>query len=82
MFTRIKRITSHVGHARFLHDIREGIIGEIPRQKDIASPYASSPSHFVWKWGEKRIIIVETSHKTFDVFLVPTDFPLLPTNTL
>ena len=80
---RIKRIRSHAGHARFLAEMPESdwFIGEIPWQKDIASPYAYSPTHCVMQWQDKRVIIVETSHKCFDVFELPNQMQLIPQNS-
>lgn len=72
---KIRRITSHVGHARFLSEVEYGI-GTIPRQ-DIPSPY-DSPDHIVHIWQGQRIIVVETAHKQYDVFAVPDTMPLLP----
>lgn len=68
--TRIKRITSHSGHARFLAETADEPVGYIPRQ-DIPSPYHSSPTHLVHDWNERRVVVVETSHRRFDVFEVP-----------
>ena len=76
-FRRIKRITSHVGHGRYLMDELIGDndgaipIGEIPRIPQIPSPYVFSPRHLVFahrKGG--MVIIVETAHKQYDVFKV------------
>lgn len=65
---RLLRITSHAGHARYLATVTDA--GWIVRT-DIPSPYASGPSHGVYL-DRKRglVIIVETKHKTFDVFSV------------
>jgi hypothetical protein len=79
--TRIKRITSHAGYGRYLaNEIMSDengaaiIAGYIPRQKDIPSPYAYSPTHIVWLDVHGRtVIIVETKHKTYDVFGVPSE---------
>lgn len=75
MLKRIKRIDSHVGHARFLAKCSEDAVGFIPRQADIPSPYRSSPEWNVFKYetmeGQPFVVIVETAHKQFDVFEVP-----------
>lgn len=73
MLNRIKRIRSHVGHAQFLAECSPDHIGRIDRQKDIPSPYVSSPDHLVFSWQGKPVIIVETSHRCFDVFAVPAE---------
>ena len=74
---RIKRIGSYAGHARFLAEVGFNV-GRIPRQLDIPSPYAGGPDHVVHEWKGKKIIIVETAHKRYDVFFVPSDMALLP----
>ncbi len=73
MLTKIKTITSHAGHARFLAECDGEFAGYIPRQTDIPSPYAYSPTHAVWMWDTKPVIIVETKHRRFTVFAVPAD---------
>lgn len=74
--TRIKRITSHVGFSRYL-DTVENTDLEIPRQADIPSPYAYSPTHTVYRDEQDRFIFaVETAHKRYDIFLVPDGTPL------
>lgn len=74
-FKRVKRITSYSGHARYRQSLNpDGYhVGWIPRQP-ITSPYAYSPTHEVIadpKHG--NVIMVETSHKRYDVFAVPDD---------
>lgn len=74
MLRRIKRIRSYAGHARYLCDVSEEPIGEIPRQRDIPSPYAFGPTHIVWQHIERGpIVIVETAHRCYDVFAVPAE---------
>jgi hypothetical protein len=72
---RIKRITSHAGHHRFLalvDDIiwteTQGIGGWIPRDRDIKTPYCSGPTHCVYLFGDRKVFIAETAHKVYDVF--------------
>jgi hypothetical protein len=70
--TRVRRIRSHTGHARFIAECDEHEVGEIERREDIPSPYAYSPKWPVYrhpKWG--NVVIRETSHRCFDVFQVP-----------
>ena len=67
---RIKRITSHAGHARYLATVKE-TGREIPRITEIPSPYAYSETHVVYQDANGRdVIIVETFHRRFDVFEV------------
>jgi hypothetical protein len=71
MLQRLKRITSHAGYGRYLAECDDTPF-VIPRQADIASPYAYSPEHSVYAYrGEIHVIIVETAHKRYDVFAVP-----------
>jgi hypothetical protein len=79
MLTRVKRITSHVGLGRFLRE-RESV-GFIVRQRDIPSPYASSPTHLVYRDPTHGpVIVVETRHKTYDVFAVPPALTVFATD--
>jgi len=73
---RIKRITSHVGVSRYMAEL--AFTGStIPRQRDIPSPYAYSTKHLVYRNEFKElVIVVETAHKQYDVFLVPRDAEL------
>jgi len=73
--TQIKRITSHVGVSRFYAECDGGadgvdIIGSIPRQRQIPSPYRFSPTHPVYSHRGRPVIVVETAHKVYDVFRV------------
>lgn len=68
MKTTLKTIRSHVGMSRFLAEVSDEPVREIPRDANIPSPYAYSPTHNVWQWGNREIIIVETSHKVYKIF--------------
>ena len=71
MNTRIKRITSHAGHARFLATVKI-TSKRIPRIAEISSPYAYSPDHTLYLDDKGRyLLIVETAHRQYDVFLSP-----------
>lgn len=68
---RIKRITSHVGLSRYMDTLAD-TNHIIDRIREIPSPYAYSPEHIVYRTPEGQyVFIVETAHKTYDVFLVP-----------
>lgn len=69
-YRRIKTINSHSGLARFLAGCSEDPVREIPRIKEIPSPYAYSPVHVVYSWGAKEIFVVETRHKYYEIFEV------------
>lgn len=73
---KIKTISSHAGHFRFLHEQDDNVLGWIPRQKDIPSPYSFGPSHLVGQWNGKAVIVVETRHKRYEVFEVPREMIL------
>ncbi len=71
MFSKIKRITSHVGVSRYLSGCRE-TSRRIPRIPEIPSPYAYSPEHVLYVDSKGRdVFVVETAHKRYDVFLSP-----------
>jgi hypothetical protein len=70
---RMKIITSHTGKARYLAECEEEPIGFIDRREDIPSPYAYSPAWTVWRHGGLPVVIVETAHKRYEVFLVPLE---------
>lgn len=70
MLDRIKRITSHIGKGRFLDECDDTPF-DIPRQPDIPSPYAYSPTWTVYAYHGRHCVIVETAHKRYDVFVVP-----------
>lgn len=67
-YYRIKTITSHAGYARWLAEVREEPVREIPRIKEIPSPYASSPTDTVLRWGTKDVVVREVRHKRYEVF--------------
>ena len=70
-YKKIKTITSYTQQYRFLSETNymDNSLDTIPRIKEILSPYAHSLEHVVY-WHPKhgRIIMVETSHKRFEVF--------------
>jgi len=73
MLKRIKVITSYAADARWFAEVGETLLGYIPRQPDILTPYASSPSHIVWDWQGTPVIHAETRHRRYEVFAVPRD---------
>jgi len=81
--TRVKVITSHAGKSRFLRETDDfpgatWVKGYVPRQKQIPSPYAYSPTDAVHAWQGRPIIIRETAHKRYEVFELPPDMPVEP----
>ena len=69
---RLKVVTGYAAQARFYRDVGKQL-GYIPRQKQIPSPYCYSPTHLVYLWKGKAIIIVETRHRRNEIFEVPTE---------
>lgn len=81
---KIKTITSHTGHARYLAECDESPIfwlvnsDEIPRDKFSYSCTVQVLRHHTSR-GSEAVIIRETSHKRYEVFAViegqtyPTD---------
>lgn len=68
---RIKVLDSHAAYARFLSHVSEDPVGEIPRQANIPSPYAFSSVHPLWQMEDgRKVIIVETRHRHYEVFEV------------
>ncbi len=81
----LKTIRSHTGLANFLAALDDqdddgcpAVSGYIPRQTDIPSPYACSPTHVVYQWDQQPVIIVETAHRKYQVFAVPADITISP----
>ena len=70
MLKRVKVITGYTANGRFFRETGKHL-GYIPRQTDIPSPYAYSPSHIVCEWRGKAVIQVETLHRRYEVFEVP-----------
>lgn len=66
----LKVVRSHVGYSRLLQECSE-IIGYIPRQTYIPSPYASSPTEAVYEWNGRKVFFHETAHKVYQMFEVP-----------
>ena len=78
-YKRLKRITSHVGYARFLSEVTGSPeddcvpIGYIPRVKSIPSPYHYSFTIGIYVWNGQNIFTRQTSHKVYEVFAVPAE---------
>lgn len=70
MLKKIKTITSYAKRGAFYGELdnRAKIIGYVPRQ--VHTPYASGPTHAVYSYKGKPIIIAEIAHKTYRVFEV------------
>ena len=74
---RIKRLTSYTAHSRFLAEC-DDTSWVIARRDDIPSPYSYSPEWPVYAYKGQHIIISETMHKRYDVFVVPQDLLRAP----
>ena len=81
--TRVKVLTSHAAHARYLAEISDEttgdltVRGEIPRP-DLPQPYSYGPTQIVYNAHGVPVIIVETRHRRYEVFRV--DGPIIPIN--
>jgi hypothetical protein len=67
---RVKVLTGYAAHARFNAELSEAPLGVIPRHAEIPSPYAYSPTHYVYDWQGTPVIIAETAHRRYEVFCV------------
>lgn len=71
---RIKTLTSHAGHARFLAEVADAPLGTIPdgvrAAHGIPSPYAYSPTWSVLDRDGTPVVIFETRHRRYEVFTV------------
>jgi hypothetical protein len=83
--TRVRVITGYAPLARFLAtldgaeigpDYVGTILGVIPRQPQIRSPYAYSPDHTVYGLHGQPVIQIETAHRRYEIFRV--EGPILP----
>lgn len=69
-YRRIKTIRSHAGLGRFMAECSEEPVAEVPRISNIRSPYAFGPTHPAWDWKGRKVIVVETAHRQYEVFEV------------
>ena len=70
---RLRILRSHTAHFRFLHecdDDNDRAAGWIPRHREISSPYSYGPTHLVYRWTGRPVIVAETSHRRYEVFEV------------
>lgn len=74
MFKRIRVLNGYAAHARFCGECESDFAGHIPAFTQGA--YSYSPSMAVRTWGTKRVVIVETRHRRYEVFDV-TDASLM-----
>lgn len=79
---RLKTISSHAGYARWIAETSDEPVAYIARVSvaDIPSPYAYSPCKAVYEWKGKRVVSFETAHKRFEVFEVPADWTVFPSD--
>ena len=66
----LKTIRSYSGLARFLPELGE-VVGYIPRQTSVPSPYRYSPTDAVYDWNGRKVFYHETKHKVYEVHAVP-----------
>jgi hypothetical protein len=79
--TRIRRIRSHTGLARFIAQLSDDPVAYIARSQvsAIPSPYRYSPTVQVWDWNGRKVAWFETSHRCYDVYEVPSTASLFET---
>lgn len=75
MLQRIKRERSHSGCARIIAEMSDDPIAWLARVQieDIPSPYAYSPTVAIFKWHTLPVVLFETSHRCYDLFVVPPE---------
>ncbi len=71
----LKVIIGYAALARFY----AGALGEIVedgyvRRLPIVTPYAYTPVHQVYLWNRKKVVILETKHRRYEVIEVPTEY--------
>jgi hypothetical protein len=76
----IKTIRSHVGYSRWLSEAEDDSWISRKQCAEIPSPYAYSPTKFVYRWNGKRVVAFETSHKVYQIFALPDSIPSFPTD--
>lgn len=70
MAKRIKTLTGYAAHARYLCSVSDEPVAWIARTA-IPSPYCYSPTHAIFQHDSgKRVFIVETRHRRYEVFTV------------
>ena len=65
---QLRIVRSHKGIAKIMAEFDANPIGEINRI--ITTPYASGPTHKIWNWKGRSVIVAETDHKVYRVFEV------------
>ncbi len=65
---KVQTLRGYTSLSRFMAALSEEPVTEIPRQ--IATPYVYSPTHPVFGWGDRRVIIAETAHLRYEVYEV------------
>jgi hypothetical protein len=75
MLKRLKTITSHTGHARWLAETSDDPTGYLARVQveEIPSPYCYSASVAIHEWNGRQVVCFETRHKRYEVFEVPAE---------
>ena len=75
---RIRTLTSHAAHARFLAECGDWTVGHVAKPENIPSPYHAAPWYPVLEWivspnRTRLVVIFETSHRRYEVFEVPEE---------
>ncbi len=77
---RLLRLVGYAAHSRYLSTVDDrGFTQWIPRL--VHEPYRYSPSALVYDDPRRgKVFIAETKHRTYDVFQVPADQEIYPTD--
>ena len=74
---RVRVLYGYAAHARFLAETDDAApLRWIKRA--INEPYAFGPTHGVYDWGGRPVIIVETRHRRYEVYEI-VDGPIFNT---
>lgn len=78
MLRKLRTIRSHAGHARFLAECASDAAGELQvagtvRSADVPrDAYHFSPDRTVLVWNGRAVVVIESSHRCFQVWEVPS----------
>jgi hypothetical protein len=79
-YTKPIKIIRNYTVLRDFYDETGDPIGEVDREDVdyIKSPFAYSPTRLVYTWQDKKIVVVEVSHRIFYVYQIPDSIKILP----
>ena len=78
---RVLRLRSYAAHARFLVDVSESPVAWLAAcQVEIEQPYRSGPSHGVYDWRGRCVIVLETGQRQYDVYELSPELLRFPSD--